>query len=130
MEYKFTKEILNGYKSKRNKSEVTFDYGQGCIKMDDMEIAEFSNIKIHIQPILKKNPLKDKGMEDEIAIDYDIHANLNISTPYSRYETIDINSQVDIEISEGIVISNCIVKDKDENNMSVQIACSQNIEMF
>ncbi|NRY59876.1 hypothetical protein [Clostridium beijerinckii] len=129
MGYKFTNEILNGYNSKRNKSEATFDYGQGSIKIDDMEIAEFSSIKIHIQPILKENPLRDKGMEDEIAIDYYIRANLNISTTYSRYEMIDINSKVDIEISEGISIFECKVQDKNENNISVQIHSVKNIEI-
>jgi len=129
MIYKFNAEILNGYKLRRNKSEVTFEYGQGYIKIGDIEIAKFDSIKIHIQPILKENPLNNKGMEDEIAIGYDISANLNISTPYSRYETIDINSQVDIEISEGIIISKCNVKDKDENNMLVQIAKAKNIEI-
>ncbi|NOW03205.1 hypothetical protein [Clostridium beijerinckii] len=129
MGYKFTNEILNGYNSKRNKSEATFDYGQGSIKIDDMEIAEFSRIKIHMQPILKENPLMDKSMEDEIVIGYNIHANLNISRRYSRYEMIHINNKVDIEISEGISISECKVQDKNENNISVQIDSTKNIEI-
>ncbi|NRT78143.1 hypothetical protein [Clostridium beijerinckii] len=129
MEYKFTNEILNGYNSRRNKSEVTFDYGQGSIKIEGIEIAEFDKIEIHVQPILKNNPLKDKAMEDEIAIGYDIRANLNISRRYSRYEMIDINNKIDIEISEGISISECKVQDKNENNISVQIDSTKNIEI-
>lgn len=130
MGYKFNAEILNGYKSRKNKSEATFEYGQGVIKINHIEIAEFDEIEIHIQPIIKKVSLMNSNGDDKVAIGYHISANLNISKEFSRYKKIDIDSQLDIEISEGISISECKIKNIDENNMILQNVRIENIEMI
>lgn len=107
MNNKFSIEILKGYEKLEIKSEITFEYGRGYIKLDDIEIAEFDRLEINIQPIIKKVSLLNSNGDDGRVIAYKINANLNVSTRYSRYNQINLDSQLNIEVVDEIVVFKC-----------------------
>lgn len=132
MNNKFTAEILDKYKLGRITSEDTFEYGKGYIKIDDSELAEFDKLEIHIQPIIKEVSLRKSDGDNKVVVGYKpIYVSLNISKKYSRYNEINGYSQLDIEISDGIIISKCNIKEiKNGNNMILQNVRIENIEMI
>lgn len=129
MDNKFTDEILNEYKLGKITLEETFEYGKGYIKIDGIEIAEFNRLEINIRPIIRKVPLVNAAGEDKVVIGYEpIYARLNISKKYSRYNEIKSYSQLQIEVIDGIFISECNIKNiEDDNNIILQNISIENI---